>query len=94
MTVRFFFNADNHPVLEFWDNGPGISPALRSRVFEPFFSTRPAGTGLGLAVVKTVTEAHGGAVEVSSRPEAGTTVGLRIPVQQAAAGHAPLAAGA
>src|SRR5690606_19730116 len=40
------------------DNGPGIAPSIRSRVFEPFFSTRPAGTGLGLAVVKTVAEAH------------------------------------
>ena len=42
------------------DNGPGIAPSIQSRVFEPFFSTRPAGTGLGLAVVKTVAEAHGG----------------------------------
>ena len=77
------------------DNGPGISPAVRSRVFEPFFSTRPAGTGLGLAVVKTVTEAHGGEVEVSSRPDAGTTIGLTIPADRGAAGHdVPLAAGA
>ncbi len=76
------------------DNGPGISPALASRVFEPFFSTRPAGTGLGLAVVKTVTEAHGGAVAVTSEPDAGTTIGLTIPADQRATSRAaPLAAG-
>jgi two-component system sensor histidine kinase FlrB len=77
------------------DNGPGISPALRSKVFEPFFSTRPAGTGLGLAVVKTVTEAHGGEVEVSCGPKQGTTIGLTIPSDQAVSrGAEPLAAGA
>ena len=77
------------------DNGPGISPAVKSRLFEPFFTTRPAGTGLGLAVVKTVTEAHGGEVEVSSAPDAGTTVGLTIPADHSpGAQDAPLAAGA
>ena len=48
------------------DNGPGIAPSIQSRVFEPFFSTRPAGTGLGLAVVKTVAEAHGGDLALHS----------------------------
>jgi two-component system sensor histidine kinase FlrB len=63
------------------DNGPGIAPELHSRIFEPFFSTRPAGTGLGLAVVKTVTEAHGGAVEISSTPHSGTRIGLDLPCE-------------
>jgi two-component system sensor histidine kinase FlrB len=48
-------------------------------VFEPFFSTRPAGTGLGLAVVKTVAEAHGGALALESTPERGTRIGLDLP---------------
>lgn len=61
------------------DNGPGIDPELRSRVFEPFFSTRSAGTGLGLAVVKTVTEAHGGELDVESSAEHGTRFGLDLP---------------
>ena len=61
------------------DNGPGIAPSIQSRVFEPFFSTRPAGTGLGLAVVKTVTEAHGGALALDSTPERGTSIELDLP---------------
>jgi signal transduction histidine kinase len=61
------------------DNGPGIAPQIRSRIFEAFFSTRPAGTGLGLAVVKTVTEAHGGELDVDSRPGCGTRIGLDLP---------------
>lgn len=61
------------------DNGPGIAPSIQSRVFEPFFSTRPAGTGLGLAVVKTVTEAHGGALALASTPETGTRFDLDLP---------------
>jgi signal transduction histidine kinase len=61
------------------DNGPGIAPSIQSRVFEPFFSTRPAGTGLGLAVVKTVAEAHGGALALESVQGRGTRIGLDLP---------------
>ena len=63
------------------DNGPGIDPTLTSRVFEPFFSTRSAGTGLGLAVVKAVTEAHGGDLALESSSRTGTCFGLDLPRQ-------------
>lgn len=66
------------------DNGPGIALEIQSRVFEPFFSTRPAGTGLGLAVVKTVAEAHGGELELESTPDRGTTIGLDLPRERPA----------
>ena len=67
------------------DNGPGIAASIRSRVFEPFFSTRPAGTGLGLAVVKTVAEAHGGVLALDSDPARGTKFQIDLPHSSAAA---------
>jgi two-component system sensor histidine kinase FlrB len=60
------------------DNGHGIPAVIRDRLFEPFFTTRPQGTGLGLAVVKAVAGAHGGDVIVDSSSR-GTTVALCLP---------------
>ena len=73
------------------DNGPGIAPSIQSRVFEPFFSTRPAGTGSGLAVVKTVAEAHGGALALDSTPERGTRIEMDLPRCARARAAAPAA---
>ncbi len=50
------------------DNGPGIPPQCVGRLFEPFYTTRPEGTGLGLAVVQAVTRSHNGSVSVDSSP--------------------------
>ncbi len=54
------------------DNGHGISADIKDRLFEPFFTTRTQGTGLGLAVVRAVAEAHAGDVLVDSSPEGST----------------------
>lgn len=67
------------------DDGPGIPDDIRSRLFEPFFTTRPAGTGLGLAVVADVASAHGGEVFVDSL-RSGTRFTLRIPAGRASTG--------
>ncbi len=68
-------------VLNVSDSGPGIPDTLHQRVLEPFFSTRSAGTGLGLAVAKTVAEAHGGRLLLDSQVGRGTTIGLELPVR-------------
>lgn len=67
------------------DDGPGIPDDIRPKLFEPFFTTRPAGTGLGLAVVADVARAHGGEVFVDSL-SVGTRFTLRIPAAQPSPG--------
>lgn len=72
-------------VVRVIDAGPGIPLALRTRVSEPFFTTRAAGTGLGLALVHTIAELHGGRFEVSEQPSCfgGAEVALRFPFNPA-----------
>jgi PAS domain S-box-containing protein len=62
------------------DTGPGIPPDVRERIFEPFFSTKHRGTGLGLPITKRVIEAHGGEIGVACPGGGGTTVSLRLPL--------------
>ena len=61
------------------DNGMGIPPEERERVFEIFYSTRKGGTGLGLAIVDRIAKAHGGRVKVDSEVGEGTTVTVELP---------------
>lgn len=63
------------------DDGDGVPDAEHERVFTPFYSTRPSGTGLGLAVVRTSAEAHAGSVTLGETPGGGATFTLRIPVR-------------
>src|SRR5438128_5072446 len=58
------------------DHGPGIPPELRHKVFEPYFTTKPDGTGLGLALVRQTLEAHRGTVTVSETPGGGATFAI------------------
>ncbi|KMT66682.1 sensor histidine kinase [Catenovulum maritimum] len=64
------------------DNGPGISPELQQSVFDPFYTTRTKGTGLGLAVVKSVAEQHQGRVFIDSKPEQGCTFTIELAVAE------------
>jgi len=61
------------------DSGPGMSPEVQSRAFEPLFSTRTEGTGLGLPIAQRIATAHGGSIEIESRPDRGTRVMVRLP---------------
>jgi two-component system, NtrC family, sensor histidine kinase HydH len=61
------------------DDGKGVAEEIRERIFTPFFSTRPKGTGLGLTVVRRCAEAHGGDVVLRSTPGGGATFELHLP---------------
>ena len=66
------------------DSGPGIPEDHLPRIFEPFFSTKEQGTGLGLALTQQIVVEHGGRLEVDSRPGRGTTFVVRLPAARAA----------
>jgi two-component system, cell cycle sensor histidine kinase and response regulator CckA len=72
----------NVVVLEIADNGPGMPAAIAARVFEPFFSQKGAGRGLGLAVVYGMVRAHGGEISVLSEPGQGTVFQIVLPSHQ------------
>jgi len=66
-------------ILRWTDTGEGMDEALKAKAFEPFVTTRPHGTGLGLALVYTLINEHDGTVEIESRPGHGTTVTVVLP---------------
>lgn len=66
-------------VFSVHDKGRGVSDELKQKIFEPFFTTKTGGTGLGLAVVKSIVEAHRGTVEVRDEIPQGLCIDVRIP---------------
>ena len=65
--------------IEVGDNGPGIPHALQRKIFDPLFTTRQIGTGLGLPSCKNIVEKHGGSIDVSSTRKKGATFLIRLP---------------
>src|SRR6185503_15195416 len=64
----------DHAEIAIADTGPGIPPEILPHVFEPLFSTRSFGTGLGLATAKQIVENHGGEIAIGCGPEGGVRV--------------------
>jgi len=75
---------DNQVVVEIVDNGPGIPPAVQAHMFEPFYTTKPVGSGTGLGLIisnRIVAERHGGEIEFESKPGE-TRFKVRLPVHR------------
>jgi signal transduction histidine kinase len=62
------------------DTGPGIQPDLLTQIFEPFFTTKDAGMGMGLAIARTIVEAHGGRLSAENQAGGGAIFRLTVPV--------------
>lgn len=69
--------------LELEDTGAGIDARIEHRIFEPFFTTRAQGTGLGLTVVKRISDVHGGEISLQSVPGKGTLFRMLLPIERA-----------
>jgi PAS domain S-box-containing protein len=63
------------------DTGPGLSPDLSAKLFEPFFSTKPNGVGLGLAISRNIVESHGGRLWVTPNTDRGVTFHFTVPIE-------------
>ena len=67
--------------IEVADNGKGISPEYKMRLFEPYFSTKKQGTGLGLAIVNTIITDHNGFIRVQDNKPKGSKFIIELPVR-------------
>jgi signal transduction histidine kinase len=79
LVVRSALGAACGVALEVSDTGVGIPPANRSLIFETFFTTKPGGMGMGLAICKSIVEAHGGRLEALPNPGRGSTFRITLP---------------
>jgi len=73
--------APENLTLNLIDTGKGISAEGLEKIFKPFYSTRPGGTGLGLPTTKKIIEAHGGTIGAQSEPGKGTKFSIRLPLK-------------
>ncbi|MDX1962600.1 MAG: ATP-binding protein [Pirellulales bacterium] len=78
-------------LLEFIDTGCGMEEATITKIFEPFYSTKPGGSGLGLPMTKKIVEAHGGAIDIQSEPGRGSKFTIILPVLPRLGGDEPAA---
>ena len=68
--------------METKDTGGGVSPDIKEKIFSPFVTTKPQGSGLGLSMVKHIVEQHGGRVDIESRENEGTSVLVYLPIRE------------
>lgn len=79
--ISVTYDEQHHKVIvSVADDGPGVPPSYKRKVFEPYFSTKKSGTGLGLAIVSSIISDHHGQVSVSDNHPTGTVVSFHLPV--------------
>ncbi|OGO23567.1 MAG: hypothetical protein A2144_14730 [Chloroflexi bacterium RBG_16_50_9] len=73
---------DSYTCTRFTDTGCGIPEENMEKIFEPLFTTKPKGIGLGLAISKRLVEQNGGKIEVTSQVDKGTTFSVKLPLEK------------
>jgi two-component system NtrC family sensor kinase len=81
VTLTTRAGTDGHVEIEVADDGPGIPEDARARLFDPFFSTKEGGTGLGLALTSQIVRDHGGTIDVRSSPGEGARFVVSLPIE-------------
>ena len=82
LTIRTAFDARDQIIqTEIIDTGHGIEPKYAANIFQPFFTTKPKGTGLGLPICRQLVEQHGGTIVATGDPGGGTCFSIRLPLQ-------------
>ncbi|MGA7539476.1 MAG: ATP-binding protein [Steroidobacteraceae bacterium] len=81
LIVRTGLASDGDVEISVLDNGPGLSPEAHKRLFDPFFSTKAEGTGLGLPISNTVVRAHGGSLTYGANSLGGACFVMRLPTE-------------
>jgi two-component system sensor histidine kinase HydH len=82
-TIDVGISADDHIVtVNFDDQGQGIDDRVLEKIWDPFFTTKEMGTGLGLGIVKNIIESHGGSIQILNREQGGARVTVELPVER------------
>jgi signal transduction histidine kinase len=80
VTCRVDLNGGASATVSISDSGPGIPPDKLAEVFDPFFTTRQQGMGLGLSIARSIVQAHRGKIWAENRPEGGAAFHFSIPL--------------
>ena len=78
IVLRAYVDRRSQPVVQVQDNGPGIPPEVREKIFVPFFTTKEEGSGIGLSLARRILRLHGGSISVRSAETEGTVFTLRL----------------
>jgi C4-dicarboxylate-specific signal transduction histidine kinase len=87
LEIRTVHSDDSWVEIMVRDHGPGIPSEVLSRLYEPFFTTKRDGLGMGLSICRSIAEAHGGHLQASNNPDGGATFAFRLPMAGASRRH-------
>jgi signal transduction histidine kinase len=86
-------DASNAVLVALRDSGPGLDPESLGRLFDPFYTTKPSGMGMGLSICRSIIEAHGGKIWATANQPRGAAFHFTLPVDECAQGDAAVAGG-